>query len=64
MIGSAPQFPALDVWQDMDEDAQDALIERIATARRRKTQALRIAVGVGCAALAAGLAFALRAGLS
>jgi len=52
-----PQFPALDVWQRMDENQQDALIERIAAAQRRRVLAGRLAVGLICAAAAAGFAF-------
>jgi hypothetical protein len=54
-----PQFPALDAWQSMDESQQDALIERIAAAQRRRVLAGRLAVALVCAAAAAGLGFAL-----
>ena len=57
MAPPMPQFPALDVWQRMDENQQDALIERIAAAQRRRVLAGRLAVGLICAAAAAGFAF-------
>jgi|EndMetStandDraft_9_1072997.scaffolds.fasta_scaffold18458_5 hypothetical protein len=59
MAPPMPQFPALDAWQSMDESQQDALIERIAAAQRRRVLAGRLAVALVCAAAAAGLGFAL-----
>jgi hypothetical protein len=59
MAPPMPQFPALDAWQSMDESQQDALIERIAAAQRRRVLAGRLLVGLICAAAAAGLGFAL-----
>ena len=41
MAPPMPQFPALDAWQSMDESQQDALIERIAAAQRRRVLAGR-----------------------
>ena len=59
MAPPMPQFPALEAWQSMDESQQDALIERIAAAQRRRVLAGRLAVALVCAAAAAGLGFAL-----
>ena len=50
MTPAAPQFPALDVWEGMSEPEQDALIDRIERARRRKQLWSRIQAAVGWAA--------------
>jgi hypothetical protein len=36
MARAAPQFPSLDVWEGMSEPEQDALLDQIERARRRK----------------------------
>ena len=59
MAPPMPQFPALDAWQSMDESQQDALIERIAAAQRRRVIVGRLVVGLICAGTAAGLGLAL-----
>jgi len=59
MIGSTPQFPAIDDWQKMSERDQDALISRMEAARRRASVLRRLMVGTACAAVAAAIGFAL-----
>jgi hypothetical protein len=58
MAPPMPQFPALDAWQNMDESQQDALIERIAAAQRRRVLAGRLLVGLVCVLVSVGLGFA------
>ena len=58
MLGSAPRFPALHIWQNMSESEQDALIAKIEAARRRRPLAIRLAIflaGIGLLA-ASGVA--------
>jgi hypothetical protein len=52
MTPAAPQFPSLNVWEGMSEPEQDALIDRIERARRRKMLWSRIQAGVMWAAAA------------
>jgi hypothetical protein len=59
MVGSAPQFPAIDVWTTMEESEQDALIARMEAAQRRKAIGARILLGLGCALAAVAVAFYL-----
>ena len=59
MAPPMPQFPALEAWQNMDESQQDALIERIAAAQRRRVLAGRLLIGSVCAALGFALYLAL-----
>jgi hypothetical protein len=60
----APQFPAFEIWQHMDENAQDALIDRIAAAQRRRIRVGRIILGLGCCVLVATAALAICAMMS
>ena len=46
MAPPMPQFPSLDAWQRMDETQQDALIDRIESARRRRRLGLRALAGL------------------
>jgi hypothetical protein len=50
MTPAAPQFPSLNVWEGMSEPEQDALIDRIERARKRKLLWSRIQVGAMWAA--------------
>jgi hypothetical protein len=59
MAPPMPQFPMLEVWQTMDESEQDALIDRIESARRRRRVGLRALAGLFCAGLALTLYLAL-----
>lgn len=43
----------------MSESEQDALIDRIEAARRRRARAMRICIGLACTMLSAGVMAAL-----
>jgi hypothetical protein len=59
MLSSTPAFPPFERWQAMSEAEQDALIGRMETARRRRRNLVRLAVGLACAAAAAGVSVTL-----
>lgn len=58
-MASAQQFPAFEIWQQMEESEQDALLSRLEATRRRKTVAGRILLGVGCVLAAVAVAYYL-----
>jgi hypothetical protein len=47
-----PSFPAFDDWKRMSEREQDALLDRLEAAKRRRSLAIRLLIGLGCAAVA------------
>jgi len=53
----APSFPAFEDWKRMSQREQDALLDRLETAKRRGLLTTRLLIGVGLVtvALAAGL---------
>ncbi len=59
MIGSVPQFPAIEKWQGMSENEQDALLASMEKVRRRRSFGFRIVLGLGFAAVAASILGAL-----
>ena len=59
MIGSAPQFLAIDDWQKMSETEQDALLARMETAQRRGILLYRLAIAMACMAAGAGIFIAI-----
>jgi len=59
MIGSAPQFPAIEKWQRMSENEQDALLASMEKVRRRRSFGFRIVLSLGFAAVAASILGAL-----
>jgi hypothetical protein len=58
-MGSAQQFPAFEIWQQMEEGEQDALLSRLETAQRRKTMAGRTLLVFGCALAVVAVAYYL-----
>jgi hypothetical protein len=59
MIGSAPQFPAIDDWQKMSETEQDALLARMEAARRRVALLYRLLIAIACTAAGAGIVLSM-----
>ena len=59
MIGSTPQFPAIDDWRKMSETEQDALLARMETARRRGALLHRLLIAIACTAVGVGVVFAM-----
>ena len=59
MIGSAPQFPAIDDWQKMSETEQDALLAHMETARQRGALLYRLLIASACTAAGAGIVIAI-----
>jgi hypothetical protein len=59
MFASVPSFPPFQQWERMSESEQDALIDRIEAARRRRARAMRICIGLACTMLSAGVMAAL-----
>jgi hypothetical protein len=59
MSPPAPSFPAFEDWKRMSEREQDALLDRLETARCRRSVAIRLLVGLGCAAVALAGGFLL-----
>ena len=55
MARTAPQFPSLDAWEGMSEPEQDALLDRIEIARRRKLFWSRLQAGFAWGAVGVGL---------
>jgi hypothetical protein len=59
MSPPAPSFPAFEDWKRMSEREQDALLDRLEGTRRRRSFAIRVLIGLGCAAAALAAAAAL-----
>ena len=59
MSRPAPSFPAFDDWKRMSEREQDALLDRLEVAKRRRSLRARLLIVLGAVAvaLAAGLVF-------
>ena len=60
-IASASRFPTFDTWKRMSEKEQDALLDRMARAQRRRAMLLRCLFAAAGTVLAAGIASGLYA---
>lgn len=49
----APSFPAFDEWDKLSESEQDALLDRLETAKQRGSLIKRALIGVLCIAVCA-----------
>ena len=59
MSQPTPSFPAFDEWQEMSEQEQDALLDRLETANQRGSISRHVLIGLlgvgACAAIGAVL---------
>jgi hypothetical protein len=62
-IASASRFPAFEAWKRLSEKEQDALLDRMARAQRRRAMLLRCLFAAAGTILAAGIASGLYAAL-
>jgi hypothetical protein len=60
-IASASRFPTFDAWKMMSEKEQDALLDRMARARRRRVMLLRFLFAAAGTVVTAGVASGLYA---
>jgi hypothetical protein len=61
MARPTPSFPAFEDWKRMSERQQDALLDRLEAAKRRRSLGTRLLMGLGCAAAALAAGFVLLA---
>ena len=62
-IASASRFPTFDTWKRMSEKEQDALLDSMARAQRRRAMLLRCLFAAAGTILAVGIASGLYAAL-
>jgi CHASE3 domain sensor protein len=60
MLGSQPRFPAFVDWQNMSEAEQDALLDKLETAKRRGTVANRLLIVMAAAAVCVAVVLVLK----